>query len=79
VYDYVSSCYKAAVQRTCYMNTIHPMEMHDIGLTDNQMGCVVRGDAINEDFNRRILLNKTARKRGRLQSRRRESNRRGRM
>ena len=36
------------------MNTIHPMETYDIGFVDDQMGCVVGGDAVDENFNRRI-------------------------
>ncbi|KAJ8440868.1 hypothetical protein Cgig2_022724 [Carnegiea gigantea] len=34
VYDYVSPCYKAPMQRTIYMNVIHPMETHDVGIVD---------------------------------------------
>jgi len=35
VYDYVSPRYKAQAQRTCYMNTIHLIEIHDIGFVDD--------------------------------------------
>ena len=65
--------YKAGAQRTCYVNTIHPMETHDIGYVDDRMGCVVGGKAVDEDFNWRILLPKNPRKRGRPPSTRRES------
>jgi len=50
-----------------------PMETHDIGFVNDQMGCVVEGDALDEDFNRRILLPVNPQKRGRPQPRRRES------
>ena len=64
VYDYMSPCYKAVAQKTYCMNTIHPMETHDIGFIDDQMGSVVGGDALDEDFNRRILLPTNPQKRG---------------
>jgi len=77
VYDYVSLRYKAQAQRTCYMNTTHPMETHDIGFVDDYMGCVVEGDVVDDNFNRRFLPPKNLRKRGRPQSTRRESQSQG--
>ncbi|KAJ8430139.1 hypothetical protein Cgig2_022313 [Carnegiea gigantea] len=41
VYDYVSPCYKAPMQRTIYMNVIHPMETHDVGIVDGDTGHIV--------------------------------------
>ncbi|KAJ8433147.1 hypothetical protein Cgig2_007111 [Carnegiea gigantea] len=56
VYDYVSHCYNGATQGTIYMNSIHPMEMHDLATVDNATGLVVSGEALDDGSNRRILL-----------------------
>ena len=62
MYNYISLSYKARAQRMCYMNTIHPMETHDIGFVDDRMECVVGGDVVGEDLNWRILPSKNPRK-----------------
>ena len=36
VYDYVSVCYKLPTQSTCYMNSIHPIETHDMVSVDER-------------------------------------------
>ena len=77
VYDYMNLIYKAGAQRTCYMNTIHPIETHDIGSVDDRTGCVVGGEAVDEDFNWHILPPKNPRKRGRPPSTRKESQSQG--
>ena len=59
------------------MNTIHPMETHDIGSVDDRMGCVVGGKAVDEDFNRCILPPKNPRKQDQPPSTRRESQTQG--
>ena len=46
VYDYVNPIYKAGAQRTCYMNTVHLMEMPDNGHVDNRMGYVAGREAV---------------------------------
>ncbi|KAJ8431233.1 hypothetical protein Cgig2_020778 [Carnegiea gigantea] len=56
VHDYVSDCYKLGSQNTIYMNSIHPMEMHDSTTVDNARGLVVGGKALDDRYNRRILL-----------------------
>ncbi|KAJ8441663.1 hypothetical protein Cgig2_019050 [Carnegiea gigantea] len=38
VHDYVSDCYKGAIQGTIYMNSIHPMETYDSATVDNATG-----------------------------------------
>lgn len=48
VYDYVSDCYKAGSQNKIYMNSKHPMEMHDSSTVDNAMGLVVGGEALDD-------------------------------
>jgi len=55
VYDYVNLYYKAPTQRTIYLNVVHPMETHDSGVVDDNIGAVVEGQELDEDFNRRIL------------------------
>ncbi|KAJ8433208.1 hypothetical protein Cgig2_023160 [Carnegiea gigantea] len=77
VYDYVSPCYKAPMQRTIYMNVIHPMETHDVGIVDGDTGHVGGGDELDEDFNRRILPPKNPRGAGRSRKRRIESQTQG--
>ncbi|KAJ8422402.1 hypothetical protein Cgig2_029226 [Carnegiea gigantea] len=77
VYDYVNPCYKAPTQRTIYMNAIHPMETHDTGVVDGDIGLVVGGDDLDEDFNRRILPPKNPQGAGRPKKRRVESQTQG--
>lgn len=77
VYDYVSACYKLPVQKACYMNSVHPMETHDMAAVDPSAGCVVGGEALDNDFNRRILPPVNPRKRGRPKSKRMESQQQG--
>ncbi|KAJ8423414.1 hypothetical protein Cgig2_032664 [Carnegiea gigantea] len=77
VYDYVNPCYKAPMQRTIYMNVMHPMETHDVGIVDGDTGHVVGGDELDEDFNRRILPPKNPRGAGRPRKRRIESQTQG--
>ncbi|KAJ8430880.1 hypothetical protein Cgig2_011343 [Carnegiea gigantea] len=73
VYDYVSDCYKAGSQSTIYMNSIHPMEMHDSATVDNTTGLFVGGEALDDGYNRRILSPLNPRPQGRPQKRRIES------
>jgi len=73
VYDYVNPCYKAATQRTIYLNVVHPMETHDHGTVDENTGAVVGGEELDDDFNRRILPPKNQRPPGRPKRRRIES------
>ncbi|KAJ8419911.1 hypothetical protein Cgig2_000658 [Carnegiea gigantea] len=56
VYDYVSDWYKAGSRSTVYMNNIHPMETYDSAIVDNATGVVVGGEALDDGYNRRILL-----------------------
>ncbi|KAJ8438971.1 hypothetical protein Cgig2_018882 [Carnegiea gigantea] len=77
VYNYVNPCYKAPTQRTIYMNVIHSMETHDTGVVHSDTGLVVRGDDLDEDFNRRILPPKNPRGAGRPRKRRVESQTQG--
>ena len=56
MYDYVSDCHKSGSQNMIYMNNIHPMEMHDSATVDNATGLVVGGKALDDGYNRRILL-----------------------
>jgi len=67
VFDYVNPGYKAATQRTIYLNVVHPMETHDNGTVDDNMGAVVGVEELDDDFNRRILLPKNQRQPGRPQ------------
>ena len=73
VYDYVNLYYKAPTQRTIYLNVVHPMETHDLGVVDENTGAVVGGQELDEDFNRRILPPKSERPPGRPRKRRIES------
>ncbi|KAJ8447210.1 hypothetical protein Cgig2_030441 [Carnegiea gigantea] len=73
VYDYVSVCYKGPMQATCYMNIVHPMETNDMASVDDRIGHVAGGDSLDDDYHRRILPPLNPRKRGRPQSKRRES------
>ena len=77
VYDFVIVCYKSATQTLCYMSTIHPMEPHDMASVDDRMGRVVGGEALDDEYNRRILPPTNPRKRGRPKSTRRESQTQG--
>jgi len=77
VYDYVSVCYKLPTQNTYYMNSIHPMETHDIASVDERSRRVVSGEALDDEFNRRILPPTNPRKRGRPKSKMRESQNQG--
>ena len=77
VYDYVNVCYKSGTQRLCYMNTVHPMETHDMGSVDDRTGRVTGGDGLDDNFNRRILPPINPRKRSRPKSTRRESQTQG--
>ncbi|KAJ8430713.1 hypothetical protein Cgig2_000278 [Carnegiea gigantea] len=77
VYDYVNPCNKAPTQRTIYMNEIHPMKTHDTGVVDGDIGLVVRGDDLDEDFNRCIPPPKNPRGAGRPRKRRGESQTQG--
>ncbi|KAJ8442945.1 hypothetical protein Cgig2_019518 [Carnegiea gigantea] len=54
-YNYVSNCYKAGSQNMMYMNSIHPMKMHDSATVDNATSLIVGGEALNDGYNRRIL------------------------
>ncbi|KAJ8444821.1 hypothetical protein Cgig2_034056 [Carnegiea gigantea] len=73
LYNRVSSENNGPTQVTCYMNVVHRMEMHDIEFVDNRTGRVAGGESLNEDYNRRILPPLNPCKRGRPQSKRRES------
>jgi len=64
VYDYVNVYDKVSLQKTCCMNSIHPMETHDMSTTDDRTGHVIGGDALDDDFNHRILPLINPRKRG---------------
>jgi len=55
------------------MNSIHTLETYDIEYVYDQIGCVVEGNAVDEDLNRRILPPKNPRNQGQPQSTRRES------
>jgi len=55
VYDYVSDYYKGDSQSTIYMNSIHPMEMHDSATINNATGLVVGEEALDDRYNRGIL------------------------
>lgn len=77
MYDNVNPCYKAPMQRTIYMNVIHPMETYDTGVVDGDTGLVVGGDDLDEDFNRCILPSKNPWGAGRLRKRRVESQTQG--
>jgi len=56
VYDYVSDCDKAGSQNTMYMNSIHPMETHDSATMNNATGLLADREALDDEYNRRILL-----------------------
>ena len=56
MYDYVNRWYKAATQRTIYLNVVHAMETHDNGTVDENTGAVVGGKELDDDFNRSCLL-----------------------
>ncbi|KAJ8424005.1 hypothetical protein Cgig2_032389 [Carnegiea gigantea] len=77
VYDYVSDYYKAGSKSTIYMNSIHPMKMHDSATVDNATGVVVGGEALDDGYNRIILPPLNPRPQGRLRKRRIESQRKG--
>jgi len=55
VYDLVNVCYKSSTHTMCYMNSVHPMETHDMATVDDRTGRVVGGKALDDEFNRRIL------------------------
>ncbi|KAJ8424261.1 hypothetical protein Cgig2_019206 [Carnegiea gigantea] len=65
LYDYVSDCCKGGSQSTIYMNSIHPMEMHDSATVDNDTGVVIGGEALDDEYNRGILLPLNPRQQGR--------------
>ncbi|KAJ8435885.1 hypothetical protein Cgig2_010918 [Carnegiea gigantea] len=69
VYDYVSNYYKAATQNMMYMNSIHPMEMHDSTAVDNATRLVVGGEVLDDGYNRRMLLPINPRLQGRPRKR----------
>ena len=77
VYDFVNECYKCGAQKMCYMNSVHPMETHDMAAVDETTGSVIGGEALDDEFNRRILPPTNPRKRGRPESNRRESQTQG--
>ena len=77
VYDFVNVCYKSSTQTMCYMNSVHPMETHDMATVDDITGRVIGGEALDDEFNRRILPPINPRKRGRPESKRRESQTQG--
>jgi len=55
VYDLVNVCYKCSTQKMCYMNNVHPMKAHDMATVDDRTGRVIGGEALDDEFNRRIL------------------------
>jgi len=77
VYDFVNVCYKSSTQTTCYMNSVHPMETHDVATVDERTGRVIGGEVLDDEFNHRILPPINPRKRGRPESKRRESQTQG--
>ena len=77
VYDFVNECYKCDTQKMCYMNSVHPMETHDIATVDDTTGHVIGGEALDDEFNRCILPPMNPRKRGWPESKRRESQTQG--
>ena len=77
VYDFVNVCYKSATQTFCYMTTVHPMETHDMATVDDRTGRFVGGEALNDEYNRRILPPTNPQKRGQPKSARRESQTQG--
>ena len=77
VYDYVSDCYKVSAQALVYMNAIHPLETHDSAHVDQRTGQVVRGEEMDDGYNRRILPPINPCPSGRPRVRRIESQRQG--
>ena len=77
VYDFVNVCYKSVTQTLCFMTTIHPMETHDMATMDDRTEHVVGGEALDDEYNRRILPPTNPRTRGRPKSTRRESQTQG--
>jgi len=41
--------------RTYYINSIHPMETHDLASMDDRIGRVGGERALDEDFNKHVL------------------------
>ena len=37
------------------MNNVHPMKAHDMATVDDRTGRVIGGEALDDEFNRRIL------------------------
>ena len=64
VYDFVNVCYKSSAQGMRYMNSVHPMETHDMATVDDRTGRVIGGKALDNEFNRRILAPINPRKQG---------------
>jgi len=60
-------------QKIIYLNAIHSIETHDLGFVDDNIGLVVGGHDLDEDFNKRILSPKNPRAPGRPKKRRIES------
>ena len=65
MYDFINVCYKSSAQMTCYINSVHPVESHDMATVDERTGRVIGDEALDDEFNRRVLPSINPRKRGR--------------